>query len=130
MEGWLEGLALRDLSALILAPLTLTSLLGIALFTLYLLLGGSRAPASLRERYESGNLPTGSAREPIKMQYIAYLVLFATLEPILILFGFVALAGLVKEFAFLMFFLLALSVMVSVYGAIEAKRTSRGEIIK
>ncbi|MEM1927993.1 MAG: hypothetical protein QXS85_04595 [Acidilobaceae archaeon] len=122
MTSFLELLS-RDVVSLVVAPLMLTAFLGALVLALALL---SRRPGSSlvsAERYEAGNPPWGSARRPLEMQYVAYLVLFATIEPVLVVTGFLALAGLIAAPLFIAFLLL-LSIPVLVYGAYEARRVS------
>jgi len=62
---------------------TFVVLLAVVLFAL-LLSAGKEHPMK-RARYEAGNPPKGEARTWLPMQYFGYLIIFLSLEPILIL---------------------------------------------
>jgi NADH-quinone oxidoreductase subunit A len=72
----------------VLATLSIGLILGIGLGLIGILLGKLLAPSRAfpkkRERYECANPPKGRARGLFMMQYYPYLILFLTLEPIMI----------------------------------------------
>jgi len=71
-----------------LATFSIGLILGIGLGLIGILLGKLLAPSRefprKRERYECANPPKGRARGLFMMQYYPYLILFLTLEPIMI----------------------------------------------
>lgn len=68
--------------------ITLGLVLGIGIGLIGILLGKVISPArefpKKRERYECANPPRGRARGLLMMQYYPYLILFLTVEPIMI----------------------------------------------
>ncbi|RSN75078.1 MAG: hypothetical protein DSO07_02380 [Thermoproteota archaeon] len=72
----------------VLATISIGLILGIGLGLIGILLGKLLAPSRdfprKRERYECANPPKGRARGLFMMQYYPYLILFLTLEPIMI----------------------------------------------
>ncbi len=65
-------------------PAGLVSLLLLAIVLLYYVMG-PRSSEVRNARYEAGNPPSGKARGKIGFQYLGYLILFASLEPVAIL---------------------------------------------
>lgn len=68
--------------------LTLGLIVGIGIGIIGIILGKILSPSrnfpKKRERYECANPPRGRARGLLMMQYYPYLILFLTLEPIMI----------------------------------------------
>ncbi|MEM1545630.1 MAG: NADH-quinone oxidoreductase subunit A [Candidatus Methanomethylicia archaeon] len=71
-------------------------------------------------RYECGNLPQGRARGWFIMQYFAYLIVFLTMEPIIILF-FIYLPSSYKFFinSVILTFIIILSLVPSILFALK-----------
>lgn len=73
---------------LVLVTLSIGLILGIGLGIIGIILGKIASPSrdfpKKRERYECANPPVGRARGLLMMQYYPFLLLFLTIEPIMI----------------------------------------------
>jgi NADH-quinone oxidoreductase subunit A len=65
-------------------PTALIALLLLTIGLIYYIMRPKKSEVK-NSRYEAGNLPRGIARGKIGFQYLGYLILFAAVEPIIIL---------------------------------------------
>ena len=76
-------------------------------------------------RFEAGNPPHGRARGFFVMQYYAYLIIFLTVEPIVIYFFIVMMDILAYPISIIIFSILTLSLIPPlIFGLNEAKKVS------
>ena len=75
------------------------------------------------ERFEAGNPPHGRARGFFVMQYYAYLIIFLTVEPIVMFFFIIMMDMHSSFFSIILFSILILSLIPPlVFGLNEAKK--------
>lgn len=75
-------------------------------------------------RFETGNPPSGSARGLFSMQYFAYLIIFLTVEPIIIYLFIIMFSLISSPFSTLIIFLILILALIPplIFGLDEARK--------
>lgn len=116
-----------DLSSVVIT-FSLGLILGLGIGVIGVLLGKIISPSRefhrKKERYECANPPRGRARGLLMMQYYPYLILFLTVEPIMIYSLLLLLEAHSYPYLILLLFLGILGILVPplVFGLYSARR--------